>query len=167
MRWLTNFHDFRFKLITTARIGIHPTKAWLSQLVNFKNAMWTLEGYAIKFCFTLGKMSWDESWIYGYDSWSLSHGMIYMYWVPTGQTVNKECYVDVLREFRKRFRWKRQALFKSGQWYFNQGSAPVHKSIVVTDYLIKIGINTVHQPPYSPDLAPCDFCLFPKLWGCR
>ena len=25
-----------------------------------------------------------------------------------------------------------------------------------------------HQDcPYSPDLAPCDFCLFPKLWGCR
>ena len=23
------------------------------------------------------------------------------------------------------------------------------------------------QPPYSPDLAPCDFCLFPKLRGCR
>ena len=28
-------------------------------------------------------------------------------------------------------------------------------------------IKTVHQPPYSPDLAPCDFCLFPKLRGCR
>ena len=24
-------------------------------------------------------------------------------------------------------------------------------------------IKTVLQPPYSPDLAPCDFCLFPKL----
>ena len=23
-----------------------------------------------------------------------------------------------------------------------------------------------HQPPYSPDLALCDFCLFPKLRGC-
>ena len=23
------------------------------------------------------------------------------------------------------------------------------------------------MPPYSPDLAPCDFCLFPKLRGCR
>ena len=22
-------------------------------------------------------------------------------------------------------------------------------------------------PPYCPDLAPCDFCLFPKLRGCR
>ena len=32
-----------------------------------------------------------------------STGMIYMHWVPTGQTVNKEYYVEVLREFRKRF----------------------------------------------------------------
>ena len=26
-----------------------------------------------------------------------------------------------------------------------------------------MGIKTVRHPPYSPDLAPCDFCLFPKL----
>ena len=30
-----------------------------------------------------------------------------------------------------------------------------------------MGINTVLQPPYSPDLAPCDFWLFPKLRGFR
>ena len=30
-----------------------------------------------------------------------------------------------------------------------------------------MGIKTVPQPPYSPDLVPCDFCLFPKLRGCR
>ena len=30
-----------------------------------------------------------------------------------------------------------------------------------------MGIKTVPHPPYSPDLAPCDFCLFPKLKGCR
>ena len=28
-------------------------------------------------------------------------------------------------------------------------------------------IKTVPQPPYSPDLTPCDFWLFPKLKGCR
>ena len=27
--------------------------------------------------------------------------------------------------------------------------------------------KTVPHPPYSPDLAPCDFWLFPKLTGCR
>ena len=30
-----------------------------------------------------------------------------------------------------------------------------------------MGINIVPHPPYSPDLAPCDFLLFPKLIGCR
>ena len=30
-----------------------------------------------------------------------------------------------------------------------------------------MGIKTVPHPRYSPDLAPCDFCLFPKLRGCR
>ena len=30
-----------------------------------------------------------------------------------------------------------------------------------------MGIKTLPQPPYSPDLAPCDFWLFPKLKGCR
>ena len=30
-----------------------------------------------------------------------------------------------------------------------------------------MGIKTVPQPPYSPDVAPCDFWSFPKLKGCR
>ena len=30
-----------------------------------------------------------------------------------------------------------------------------------------MGIKTVPQPLNSPDLAPSDFCLFPKLRGCR
>ena len=30
-----------------------------------------------------------------------------------------------------------------------------------------MGIKTVSHPPYNPDLAPCDFCLLPKLTGCR
>ena len=30
-----------------------------------------------------------------------------------------------------------------------------------------MGIKTVPHRPYSPDLVPCDFCLFPKLRDCR
>ena len=30
-----------------------------------------------------------------------------------------------------------------------------------------MGIKTVPHRPYSPDLAPCDFWLIPKLTGCR
>ena len=86
-----------------------------------------------------------------------------MHWVPTVQAVNKEYYVEVLREFRKRFHQKRPALFKTGQCHFHQDNAPVHNSILVTDYLTKMGIKTVPHMLYSPDLGPCDFSLFPKL----
>ena len=96
-----------------------------------------------------------------------STGMIYKHWVPTGQTVNKEYYDEVLREFQNRFCQKRPALLKSGQWHFHQDNAPVHNSILVTDYLTKMGIKTVPHHPSSPDLAPCDFWLFSKLRGCR
>ena len=34
-----------------------------------------------------------------------------------------------------------------GKLYFHQDNAPIDN--------------------YSPDLAPCNFCLFPKLTGCR
>ena len=83
--------------------------------------------------------------------------LIYMHWVPTGKTVNTEYYVEVLSEFGKRFPRKRPALFKSGQWHFHQDNAPVHNSILVTDYLTKMSIKTVAYPPYSPDLLPVTF----------
>ena len=90
---------------------------------------------------------------------------------PLDKQSTRNTMLRFLREFRKRFRRKRPALFKSGQWHFHQDNAPVHNSILITDYLTKMGINTVPQSPYSADLAPCDFWLFPKLKeklrGCR
>ena len=53
-----------------------------------------------------------------------------------GQTVRfRVTMLRFLREFRKRFRQKRPALFKLCQWHFHQDNAPVHNSILVTDYL--------------------------------
>ncbi len=63
--------------------------------------------------------------------------------------------------------WEEAAHFKSGQWHFRQDNAPVHNPFIVTDYFTKMGIKRVPQPPYSPDLTPNDFWLFPKLRGCR
>ena len=38
-----------------------------------------------------------------------------------------------------------------------------HTSIAVREFLAQNKITTLPHPPYSPDLAPCDFFLFPKL----
>ncbi|EGI66378.1 Mariner Mos1 transposase, partial [Acromyrmex echinatior] len=42
-------------------------------------------------------------------------------------------------------------------------NAPVHKSLLVREFLAKNNTLMMPQPPYFPDLAPCDFFLFPKL----
>ena len=61
------------------------------------------------------------------------------------------------REFRKRFQGKRPALFQSGQWHFHQDNTPVHTSILVTDYLTKMGIKTVLSLPIVQTLLPVTF----------
>ena len=38
-----------------------------------------------------------------------------------------------------------------------------HTALVLRDHFVKSSTHIVPQPPYSPDLAPCDFWLFPKL----
>ena len=78
-------------------------------------------------------------------------------------SVSKGYNIEVLREFRKRFGGKRPVLFKSDQWHFQQDNAPVHNSILVTDYLTKMGIKIVPHRPYSPVIAPRDFWLYPKF----
>ena len=57
-------------------------------------------------------------------------------------------YVEVLREFRERFLGKRPALFKSVRWHFHQDNTPVLNSILVTDYLSKMGNNFEFQSRY-------------------
>ena len=147
------------------------------------------ERYAIQFCFKLGKMSQKrmecfrllfDQFLSGIrDSrkpgslWGMMRGVggvrksIYQSWSAKGLGLGSGLLCCGFKGVQKRFRRKRPALFKSGPWHFHQDNAPVHNFILVTDYLTKMGINTVPQPPYSPDLAPCDFWSFPKLRGCR
>ena len=168
MRWLIYFYDFKFKWTAIAGIGIHPTKTWLSQLLNFKNAIWTWGHFRNTIC----KIEWHKRFKEGSEYVRDDERCGRSKEVNRSELIGQRVRVTVtmlrfLREFSKRFRRKRSALFKSGQWHFHQDNTPVHNSILVTDYLTKIGIKTVRHPLYSPDFAPCGFWLFPKLRGCR
>jgi histone-lysine N-methyltransferase SETMAR len=41
----------------------------------------------------------------------------------------------------------------------NHDNAPCHMAISVIEFFAKMGIPVGPQPPYSPDLNPCDFFL--------
>ncbi|KAG5347613.1 MOS1T transposase, partial [Acromyrmex charruanus] len=47
--------------------------------------------------------------------------------------------------------------------FLHHDNAPAHTSLLVREFLAKNNTLMMPQPPYSPDLAPCDFFLFPKL----
>ncbi|UYV77835.1 hypothetical protein LAZ67_15002534 [Cordylochernes scorpioides] len=82
-----------------------------------------------------------------------------------GTSASKEYYLQVMRNLRKAIRQKRPDLWKNKNWLLHHDNAPAHTSLLVRDFLAKNNTLMMPQRPYSPDLAPCDFFLFPKLRG--
>ncbi|UYV74404.1 hypothetical protein LAZ67_11003429 [Cordylochernes scorpioides] len=89
-------------------------------------------------------------------------GVVHHEFLPQGRTVNKEYYLQVMRNLREAIRQKRPDLWKNKNWLLHHDNAPAHTSLLVRDFLAKNNTLMMPQPPYSPDLAPCDFFLFPK-----
>ena len=57
-----------------------------------------------------------------------------------------------------------QKIFWAGNsWFLHHDNAPSHTALVYRDHFAKNSTHIVPQPQYSPDLALCDFWLFPKL----
>lgn len=90
-------------------------------------------------------------------------GIVHREFVPPGETVNQKFYLDVLRRLREDVRRKRPELWQAGDWFLHHDNAPAHTALRVTHYLTSQGWSVVPHPPYSPDLAPCDFFLFPRM----
>ena len=64
---------------------------------------------------------------------------------------------------RERVRRRRPDMWKNASWILHHDNAPAHNSLSVKRYLAKNNIPVLEHTPYSPDLAPCDFFLFPKI----
>lgn len=97
--------------------------------------------------------------IFAYDC----RGVLTSHRVPTGETVNKEYYKMYLRTIlRPALRRKRPELIDCTPLILHDNASP-HKSKVVKELLEGYGWEVLDHPPYSPDLSPPDFDLFPKL----
>lgn len=77
--------------------------------------------------------------------------------------VNANYIVDTLNRFLNRFQRKRPELWAQKNWWFHWDNASVHTAAVVTEHLAAKAFKVIRHPPYSPDLAPADFFLFPKV----
>jgi histone-lysine N-methyltransferase SETMAR len=91
-----------------------------------------------------------------------SKGLIYTNYVPRGTTVNANYIIEALGTFMKILRNKRPQIV-ARDWLFHWDNAPVHTAAKVTDWLVARAIKLIEHPPYSPDLAPADYFLFPRV----
>lgn len=92
-----------------------------------------------------------------------SQGIIHKEFLPPGSTVNAEFYKNVLDRLCKRIARVRPALWKDRSFFLLHDNAPAHTAAIVTQFLAKKMIPVLDHPPYSPDLSPPDYFLFPKL----
>lgn len=90
-------------------------------------------------------------------------GVIARIVVEKGKTVNGELYRKQIlpKVFSKFMKNKGRTTVRDVMLHHDNASP--HKAAVVTEYLREERVKLLPHPPYSPDLAPCDFYLFPKI----
>jgi transposase len=92
-----------------------------------------------------------------------SEGVVHYEFLPKGRTVNKEYYLEVMQRLREAVKKKRPDAWQENRWMLQHYNVPSQSTFFVCDFLAKHATTVLPQPPYSPDLAPADFFLFPKL----
>jgi histone-lysine N-methyltransferase SETMAR len=90
-------------------------------------------------------------------------GLVHHEFLPQRQIMNQNVYITFLQHLRDAVRRKRPHKWSSGTWLLHHENAPCHAALSVSELLAKHSISAVPHPPYSPDLALCDFFIFPRL----
>jgi len=90
-----------------------------------------------------------------------SQGVIYIDYLEKGKTVTGLCYAELSGRFAAELQKIRPHLAKK-KVLFHHDNAPDHTSALAKAKLVEFGYELLPNPPYSPDLAPCDFFLFPN-----
>jgi [histone H3]-lysine36 N-dimethyltransferase SETMAR len=91
-----------------------------------------------------------------------SEGVLLIHYKGKGVSITGEYYASILEQLKEAIKTKRRGKLTKGVLLLHD-NAPVHKSRVALAALHKVGFNILNHPPYSPDLAPSDYYLFPKM----
>ena len=60
-------------------------------------------------------------------------------------------------------KWRKTAAYGEKESLFHQDNAPIHKSVIAMAKINELKFKLLPHAPYSPDLGPSDYFLFPNL----
>nr|CAP20055.1 transposase [Portunus trituberculatus] len=93
-----------------------------------------------------------------------STGPVSVVTVPKGQNVSATYYTETaLKSVVKNLEKTKPTRLASGKVHLHHDNALQSHAVKTRQFLEESKLQLINHPPYSPDLAPCDFWLFPKL----
>ena len=87
-------------------------------------------------------------------------GILFIDNLPKSQTINVECYSSLLVQLKDILKEKLCGKFTKGVLFLHD-NAPAHRALATQKKLAYLSFQCLGHPPYSPDLAPSDYHLFP------
>ena len=91
------------------------------------------------------------------------NGVILTEPVPAGTTITKIYYANLLlNKFHPKIKKRRRGLISTGV-ILHHDNASAHTSYHVLSTIHNLRYELLRHSPYSPDLAPSDYYLFPLL----
>ena len=97
------------------------------------------------------------------EKWVVYEGIVYFKLLPRNQTINSNVYYHQLIKLDKEIKEKRSELATRRRSTFHQDNVRPHTSSVTRKTLLELDWEVMPHLPYSPDLAPSDYHLFPSL----
>jgi len=89
-------------------------------------------------------------------------GVLLIDYLPNDQTINAEYYSSLLVQLKDILKEKRRGNVTKGVLCLYD-NAPAHRALATQKKLAYLGFQCLDHPPYSSDLAPSDYHLFPGL----
>lgn len=91
-----------------------------------------------------------------------TEGILLIDYKDRGVTITGQYYASLLDRLKEAIKEKRRGKLSKGVLLLHD-NAPVHTCHVATAAIHRCGFEKLNHPPYSPDLAPSDYYLFPKM----
>jgi len=89
-------------------------------------------------------------------------GILFIHYLSKGQTTNTEYYSFLLVQLKDNLKEIRRGKFT--KWVlFLHDNALAHRALATQKKLAYLGFHCLDHPPHSPDLAPSDYHVFPRL----
>jgi len=98
----------------------------------------------------LGSIFWDQD------------GILLIDYLPKGQTIKAEYYSSLLVQLKDILKEKHRGNVIKVVLFLHD-NAPAYRALATQKKLAYLGFQCLDHPPYSPDLAPSDYHLFPGL----